>query len=102
MIPPSPCTLHQMLSLSDLSFFIMQIYCLYILLFCSLFFQRRSLPPTNSLVSSLLFFLNSLSLFLDSYVLKLEKADVYRLPYLSSGAPGFGLYFPLAFEYLDT
>ncbi|KAL6844484.1 hypothetical protein ACP4OV_026157 [Aristida adscensionis] len=25
------------------------------------------------------------------YVLKLEKADVYRLPYLSSGAPGFAL-----------
>lgn len=32
------------------------------------------------------------SLF-DSYVLKSEKADVYRLPYLSSGAPGFGLSF---------
>uniref|UniRef100_A0A453D968 Uncharacterized protein n=1 Tax=Aegilops tauschii subsp. strangulata TaxID=200361 RepID=A0A453D968_AEGTS len=27
----------------------------------------------------------------DRYVLKSEKADVYRLPYLSSGAPGFGL-----------
>ncbi|GFY96941.1 alpha/beta-Hydrolases superfamily protein [Actinidia rufa] len=26
-----------------------------------------------------------------SYVLKLEKADVYRLPYLSSGGPGFAL-----------
>ncbi|CAL5014568.1 unnamed protein product [Urochloa decumbens] len=26
-----------------------------------------------------------------AYVLKLEKADVYRLPYLSSGAPGFAL-----------
>ncbi|RLM66603.1 haloalkane dehalogenase [Panicum miliaceum] len=26
-----------------------------------------------------------------NYVLKLEKADVYRLPYLSSGAPGFAL-----------
>lgn len=26
----------------------------------------------------------------DSYVLKNEKADVYRLPYLSSGGPGFG------------
>ncbi|KAG6522485.1 hypothetical protein ZIOFF_019625 [Zingiber officinale] len=26
------------------------------------------------------------------YVLKSEKADVYRLPYLSSGGPGFGLY----------
>ncbi|OEL27692.1 hypothetical protein BAE44_0011289 [Dichanthelium oligosanthes] len=26
-----------------------------------------------------------------SYKLKLEKADVYRLPYLSSGAPGFAL-----------
>lgn len=25
------------------------------------------------------------------YVLKLEKADVYRLPYLSSGGPGFAL-----------
>jgi pimeloyl-ACP methyl ester carboxylesterase len=25
------------------------------------------------------------------YVLKSEKADVYRLPYLSSGAPGFAL-----------
>lgn len=25
-----------------------------------------------------------------SYVLKLEKADVYRLPYLSSSGPGFG------------
>lgn len=24
-------------------------------------------------------------------MLKLEKADVYRLPYLSSGAPGFAL-----------
>ncbi|KAF8392815.1 hypothetical protein HHK36_021052 [Tetracentron sinense] len=32
----------------------------------------------------------------DSYVLKLEKADVYRLPYLSSGGPGFGLYFIFA------
>ncbi|KAM3308078.1 hypothetical protein P3S67_009822 [Capsicum chacoense] len=27
----------------------------------------------------------------DSYVLKLEKADVYRLPYLSSSGPGFAL-----------
>lgn len=27
----------------------------------------------------------------DSYVLKLEKADVYRLPYLASSGPGFGL-----------
>ncbi|KAG6789051.1 hypothetical protein POTOM_005135 [Populus tomentosa] len=27
------------------------------------------------------------------YVLKLEKADVYRLPYLASSGPGFGLYF---------
>uniref|UniRef100_A0A453D916 AB hydrolase-1 domain-containing protein n=1 Tax=Aegilops tauschii subsp. strangulata TaxID=200361 RepID=A0A453D916_AEGTS len=27
----------------------------------------------------------------DRYVLKSEKADVYRLPYLSSGAPGFAL-----------
>ncbi|KAF4348669.1 hypothetical protein F8388_026082 [Cannabis sativa] len=26
-----------------------------------------------------------------AYVLKLEKADVYRLPYLSSGGPGFAL-----------
>ncbi|KAJ1273030.1 hypothetical protein BS78_06G249100 [Paspalum vaginatum] len=26
-----------------------------------------------------------------AYMLKLEKADVYRLPYLSSGAPGFAL-----------
>lgn len=26
-----------------------------------------------------------------SYALKLEKADVYRLPYLSSSGPGFGL-----------
>ena len=25
-----------------------------------------------------------------SYVLKNEKADVYRLPYLASGGPGFG------------
>nr|GMD30546.1 haloalkane dehalogenase [Ipomoea batatas] len=26
-----------------------------------------------------------------AYVLKLEKADVYRLPYLSSSGPGFAL-----------
>lgn len=26
-----------------------------------------------------------------AYVLKLEKADVYRLPYLASGGPGFAL-----------
>ncbi|KAF8365233.1 hypothetical protein HHK36_032756 [Tetracentron sinense] len=30
----------------------------------------------------------------DSYVLKLEKSDVYRLPYLSSGGPGFALLEP--------
>lgn len=32
------------------------------------------------------------------YVLKLEKADVYRLPYLSSGGPGFGLSFISIYE----
>lgn len=30
--------------------------------------------------------------FIHRYVLKNEKADVYRLPYLSSSAPGFGMY----------
>ena len=33
--------------------------------------------------------------FHGSYVLKLEKAEVYRLPYLSSSGPGFGLVFTL-------
>ena len=49
---------------------------------------------------SLLFFVDNLSFFLDSYVLKLEKADVYRLPYLSSSGPGFGLYFTFALSTL--
>ncbi|RVW92032.1 hypothetical protein CK203_037103 [Vitis vinifera] len=82
MIPQSPHPLHQMLSLSDLFYFIMQIYCLY--------------------VPSLLFFVDNLSFFLDSYVLKLEKADVYRLPYLSSSGPGFGLYFTFALTLLEA
>lgn len=40
------------------------------------------------------------ALFLDRYVLKLEKADVYRLPYLASSGPGFGLSLtPFFFQY---
>jgi len=37
-----------------------------------------------------------------SYVLKLEKADVYRLPYLSSGAPGFGELVLLSYLFSTT
>lgn len=34
----------------------------------------------------------SKKILLGRYVLKIEKADVYRLPYLASGGPGFGLF----------
>ncbi|GJN01554.1 hypothetical protein PR202_ga18829 [Eleusine coracana subsp. coracana] len=44
-----------------------------------------------NLLAKMLFWLrDSLKQVARIYVLKLEKADVYRLPYLSSGAPGFG------------
>ncbi|KAJ0075443.1 hypothetical protein Patl1_34598 [Pistacia atlantica] len=38
-----------------------------------------------------MYFSYKTNIFIHSYVLKLEKADVYRLPYLSSSGPGFAL-----------